>query len=174
MGGLDDLRPFCKLGDVDIYANKGTVDGLHTTMPYCFAEHLYPGVPKLNIHTINKHDIFRVGDIEIEPIEVMHDKLPILGFRFGSLAYITDMKSISDEEIPYLQGVGTLVVNALRFEKPHHSHQLVDDAVDFSRRIGAKRTYFIHMTHEIGLHPDADKRLPEGFHFAYDGLKITV
>ena len=174
VGGLDDLRPFCKLGDVDIYANKSTVDGLHTTMPYCFAEHLYPGVPKLNIHTINKHERFQIGDIEVESIEVMHDKLPILGFRFGSLAYITDMKSISDEEIPYLQGVDTLVVNALRFEKPHHSHQLVDDAVEFSRRIGAKRTYFIHMTHEIGLHPDADKRLPEGFHFAYDGLKITV
>lgn len=174
VGGLDDLRPFCKLGDVDIYANENTVKGLHTSMPYCFAEHLYPGVPKLSLHTIKKHVKFHIGDIEVEPVEVMHDKLPILGYRFGSLVYITDMKSISEEEMPYLRNVDTLVVNALRFDKPHHSHQLVDDAVKFSRRIGARRTFLIHMTHDIGVHPEADRRLPEGFHFAYDGLKISV
>lgn len=174
VGGLDDLRPFCKLGDVDIYANEGTVNGLHTSMPYCFAEHLYPGVPKLRLHTIEKHVPFHIGDISVLPIEVMHDKLPILGYRFDNLVYITDMKSISEEELPYLQDVDTLVVNALRFDKPHHSHQLVDDAIMFSRRIGARRTYLIHMTHEIGTHTEAEKRLPEQFHFAYDGLKISV
>lgn len=172
VGGIDDLRPFCKLGDVDIYGNENTVSGLHTTMPYCFAEHLYPGVPKLRLHAIKKHEEFTIGDIHIMPVEIMHDKLPILGYRFGSLAYITDMKSIADEEIPYLEGIDTLVVNALRWKRPHHSHQLVDDAIAFSRRLGARRTFLIHMTHEIGLHPDADKLLPEGFHFAYDGLKI--
>lgn len=173
VGGLDDLRPFCWFSDLDIYANKGTVEGLHTTMPYVFAKHLYPGVPKLLLHTIAKHEPFTIGDIDIMPIEVMHDKLPILGYRFGSMAYITDMKTIADEEIPYLEGVETLVVNALRWERLHHSHQLVDDAIAFSRRIGARRTYFIHMTHDIGFHRDADKRLPEGFHFAYDGLEIS-
>lgn len=173
VGGIDDLRPFCKLGDVDIYANKGTVDGLHQTMPYCFAEHLYPGVPKLRLHVIEKHHEFQIGEFKIIPIEVMHDKLPILGYRFGNLAYITDMKTINDEEIPYLEGIDTLVVNALRWEKEHHSHQLVKDAIVFSRRLGAKRTFLIHLTHKIGLHALADKRLPEGFHFAYDGLKIS-
>lgn len=174
VGGIDDLRPFCKLGDVDIYANEGTVNGLHTSMGYCFTKHPYPGVPKLRLHTINKHEGFSIGDINILPVEIMHDKLPILGYRFGQLAYITDMKSIADEEIPYLEGVETLVVNALRWEKPHHSHQLVADAINFSRRIGAKRTYLTHLTHKIGLHAVAEKRLPEGFHFAYDGLKINI
>lgn len=108
------------------------------------------------------------------PIEVMHDKLPILGYRFGKLAYITDMKTIHDEELSYLDGVETLIVNALRFEKPHHSHQLVDDAIAFSRRVGAKRTYFIHMAHDIGLHDEANARLPKGFCFPYDGLTIDV
>lgn len=174
VGGIDDLRPFCRLGDVDIYANKDTVDGLHQTMPYCFAEHLYPGVPKLRLHVIEKHIPFKIGDIEILPIEVMHDKLPILGYRFGNMAYITDMKTIHDDELPYLQGIDTLVENALRWEKEHHSHQLVKDAIAFSRKLGVKRTFLTHLTHKIGLHVVADKRLPEGFHFAYDGLRISL
>lgn len=108
------------------------------------------------------------------PIEIMHDRLKILGYRFGSLAYITDMKAIADEELPYLDGVETLVVNALRWEKPHHSHMLVGDAIAFSRRIGARRTYLIHVTHQIGLYDEANRRLPEGFLFPYDGMEITV
>lgn len=174
VGGIDDLRPFCRLGDVDIYANKGTVEGLHRTIPYCFEDHLYPGVPKLALHTITKHENIKIGDFKVTPVEVMHDKLPILGYRFGSLAYITDMKTINDDEIPYLEGIDTLVVNALRWEKPHHSHQLVKDAIEFSRRIGAKNTYLIHLTHDIGLHVEAEKKLPKGIHFAYDGLKIKA
>ena len=102
------------------------------------------------------------------------DKMPILGYRFGKFAYITDMKTIADEELPYLQGVEILVVNALRFDKPHHSHQLVDDAIRFSKRIGAKKVYFTHVTHDIGLHEVANERLPEGFSFGYDGLVIEV
>lgn len=174
VGGIDDLRPFCWFSDVNIYANKDTVDGLHHTMPYCFAEHLYPGVPRLCLHAINKHESFSIGDIDVMPVEVMHGQLPIFGYRFGNFAYITDMKTINDEEIPYLQGVETLVVNALRWEREHHSHQLVKDAIAFARRLGVKRTYLTHLTHDIGLHEEAEKRLPEGFHFAYDGLQIEV
>ncbi len=113
-------------------------------------------------------------DVEILPIEVMHGKVPILGFRFGKLAYITDMKSIADEEMPYLEGVETLVVNALRWENPHHSHMLADEAVAFARRVGAKNTYFIHVTHHIGLIDEANAKLPEGMQVAYDGLTIEV
>lgn len=113
-------------------------------------------------------------EIDIIPIRVMHGQLPILGYRVGTFAYITDMKSIDDAEISYLEGVETLVVNALRFEKPHHSHQLVDDAIAFSRRVGAKQTYFTHLTHDIGTHRIANMRLPEGFFFAYDGEVIDV
>ena len=104
----------------------------------------------------------------------MHGKLPILGYRFGKLAYITDMKTIEDEELPYLEGVESLVVNALRWERPHHSHQLISEAIAFSRKIGSKRTYLTHLTHKIGLHEAAQRQLPEGVFFAYDGLKINI
>lgn len=174
VAGIDDLRPLCVFGDINIYADGNTVRGLHTTMPYCFTQTLYPGVPKLNLHTVRPHEPLRIGDVEVMPIVVMHDKLPILGYRFGRLAYITDMKTIDEGELAYLNGVDTLVVNALRWEKEHHSHQLVADAIAFARRIGAKRTFFTHLTHNIGLHDEAEKRLPEGFHFGYDGLVIDV
>lgn len=174
VAGIDDLRPLCVFGDINIYADGNTVRGLHTTMPYCFTQTLYPGVPKLNLHTVRPHEPLRIGDVGVMPIVVMHDKLPILGYRFGRLAYITDMKTIDEGELAYLDGVDTLVVNALRWEKEHHSHQLVADAIAFARRIGAKRTFFTHLTHNIGLHDEAEKRLPEGFHFGYDGLVIDV
>lgn len=173
VGGIDDLRGFCVFGSLDLYANEGTVQGLRQTMPYCFASKLYPGVPLLNLHTVSPHETFRVGDIDVTPIEVMHYKLPILGYRFGKLAYITDMKTIDEGEMDYLRGVETLVVNALRFEENHMAHMLVDEAIAFSKKVGAKQTYFTHMTHHIGFHDEANNRLPEGFQFAYDGLTLT-
>ena len=174
VAGLDDLRPYCKFGDINVYANDKTVKGLQRTMPYCFAEHLYPGVPKLALHEICAHKPFRIGDIDILPIQVMHDKMPILGFRFGNFAYITDMKSISPSETIYLHGIDTLVVNALRWAKPHHSHILVHEAIDFAHSIGAHRTYLTHLTHKIGFHDRANSCLPPDVRFAYDGLQINI
>ncbi|MBQ7421153.1 MAG: MBL fold metallo-hydrolase [Prevotella sp.] len=174
VGGMDDLRGFCVFGDINVYANQMTAEALKITMPYCFGEHLYPGVPKLNLHTIKPHEAFRIGDVDVLPLQVMHGRMPILGYRFGNLAYITDMKSIDDGELSFLEGVEILVVNALRWEKPHHSHQLIDDAIRFSRRIGACRTLLIHLTHYIGLHEEANKRLPDGFEFAYDGQIVEI
>ena len=177
VGGIDDLRPFCIFGDINIYGDEIVTAGLPHTMPYCFpkdAEKLYPGAPKLKLHTIHPHEHYQIGDIEFVPIRVMHDKMPILGYRFGKFAYITDMKSMGDEEYAYLDGVETLVINALRFEKTHHSHQLVSDAIEVSRRIGARKTYFIHVTHQIGFHDEANKRLPAGFEFGFDGMEINV
>lgn len=173
-GGLDDLRPFCyKFGDLDIYANADTVRAVKHNFPYCFTDNPYPGVPELKLHTIAKHEHFKIGDIDVMGVEVMHDQLPILGYRFGNMAYITDMKNIDDGELPFLHGVKVLVVNALRWEKPHHSHQLVDDAIAFSRRIGAEKTYLVHVTHQIGLYEDANRKLPSGFMIPYDGMEIT-
>ncbi len=177
VAGIDDLRAYCIYGDINIYAEKDVEDGLRGMMPYCFppkGERLYPGAPLLNLHLIRPHCPFTIGDVDVFPIRVMHDKLPILGYRFGDFAYITDMKSMSDSEYQYLKGVKTLVINALRFEKPHHSHQLVADAIEVSRRIGARKTYFTHVTHQIGFHEEANKRLPDGFEFGYDGLAFDV
>ena len=174
VGGIDDLRPYCTFGDIDLYGNREAVKTVKHNFPYCFAKHLYPGVPKLNLHRLHKHKPLQVGDVEVMPIKIMHDRLPILGFRFGSLAYITDMKTIADDEMQYLEGVDTLVINALRWDVPHHSHLIIPEAIEFSRRVGARQTYLTHLTHSIGLHAEAQKRLPEGISFAYDGLEIEV
>ncbi len=174
VGGIDDLRGFCVFGDLHVYADNTTARCLHQQLPYCFAEHLYPGVPLLRLHEIEPHVPFTVGETEILPIQVMHGRKPILGFRIGKLAYITDMKSISPDEMGYLEGVDTLVVNALRWERPHHSHMLVREALDFIGRIKPRKSYLVHVTHHIGLHDEAEARLPENVHLAYDGLEITI
>lgn len=174
VAGIDDLRPFCFFDSLQIYADEPTAEALHRTMPYCFGAHLYPGVPLLDLHVVQPHQELRVGDIDIMPFQVMHHKLPILGFRFGSFAYITDMKTIRDEEMPFLSGVKTLVVDALRYEPQHHSHMTVAEAIEFSNRVGAKQTYLVHMSHGIGLHHDVNLRLPDGIQLAYDGLQIEV
>lgn len=174
VAGIDDLRPFCVFDSLQIYADEPTAEALHRTMPYCFGAHLYPGVPLLDLHVVQPHQELCVGDIDIMPFQVMHHKLPILGFRFGSFAYITDMKTIQDEEMPFLSGVKTLVVNALRYEPQHHSHMTVAEAIEFSNRVGAKQTYLVHMSHGIGLHHDVNLQLPDGIQLAYDGLQIEV
>lgn len=174
VAGIDDLRPFCVFDSLQIYADESTAEALHRTMPYCFGAHLYPGVPLLDLHVVQPHQELRVGDIDIMPFQVMHHKLPILGFRFGSFAYITDMKTIRDEEMPFLSGVKTLVVNALRYEPQHHSHMTVAEAIEFSNRVGAKQTYLVHMSHGIGLHHDVNLQLPDSIQLAYDGLQIEV
>ena len=156
MGGMDDIRPYCQFGEINVYAD-------------CFAEHRYPGVPAIGLHEIHPHEPLHIGDLEVIPIQVMHGKLPILGYRIGKLAYITDMKTIDEDEMPYLEGTELLVVNALRFDKPHHSHQLVDDAIAFARRVGARQTYLIHSCHDIGLHAEVNAALPSEIQLAYDG-----
>lgn len=174
VGGMDDLRPFCVFGDIQVYANQCTVDGLHQTMPYVFGENLYPGVPKLNLRAVEPYAEFMIGDIPVMPFVVMHKALPIFAYRFGDFAYITDMKTISDKDKSMLKGVKTLVLNALRFEEQHPAHLLVDESISFAREIGAEKVYFTHTTHDIGLHDEANSRLPKGFEFAYDGMVVEL
>ena len=173
MGGMDDVRPYCQFGEINVYADPIARKGLLEMLPYCFVENRYPGVPAIGLHEIHKHEPFTIGDIEIMPIEVMHGKLPILGYRMGPLTYITDMKTIDDGELQYIKGTKVLVVNALR-QQPHHSHQTVDDAVGFARRVGAKRTLLIHSSHHIGLHDEVNASLPPDIQLAYDGQVVEV
>ena len=174
VGGMDDIRPFCQFGEINVYADPIACQGMLQMMPYCFAEHRYPGVPAIQLHEIHKHELLRIGNIDVMPIEVMHHDLPILGYRIGRLAYITDMKTILPEELPYLDGVDTLVINALRNNKPHHSHQSVDDAIRFARRVGARQTWLIHSSHDIGRHEEVNSILPPNVQLAYDGQVIEV
>ena len=174
MGGMDDIRPYCQFGEINVYADPFAKESMLEMLPYCFAENRYPGVPAIGLHEILPHVAFNIGDFEILPFEVMHGKLPILGYRIGPLAYITDMKTINESEMKFLEGVEVLVVNALRFTKPHHSHQLVDDAIAFAQRVGARRTLLIHMCHDIGLHEEVNQKLPAGIELAYDGQEILL
>ena len=173
MGGMDDIRPYCQFGEINVYADPIAREGMLQMLPYCFAEHRYPGVPAIQLHEILPHIPFTIGDMEIVPFQVMHHDLPILGYRIGSLAYITDMKTIAEEEIPYILGCDTLVVNALR-EKPHHSHQTLSEAVQFAQRIGARQTWLIHSSHDIGRHAEVNASLPANIQLAYDGQVVTI
>ena len=174
MGGMDDIRPYCQFGEMNVYADPIARKGMLEMLPYCFAEHRYPGVPAIGLHEIHAHEPLHIGDLDIMPVEVMHGKLPILGYRIGKLTYITDMKTIDEGEYPYLEGTELLVVNALRFDKPHHSHQLVDDAISFARRVGARQTLLIHVCHDIGLHEKVNRMLPEDIQLAYDGQDVII
>lgn len=173
VGGLDDLRPFCRFADIPIYSDVNTAAHLRARMPYCFVDKVYPGVPRINLEEVEAGRPFYINRTEILPLQVMHDKLPILGYRIGKkLGYITDMHTMPDESFERLRGVEVLIMNALRPE-PHPTHQTVSEALVAAERIGAKETYFIHMSHHVGLHADIEKALPSHVHFAYDGLEIT-
>ncbi len=172
MGGMDDIRPYCQFGEINVYADPIARQGMLEMLPYCFAEHRYPGVPAIQLHEIHKHEQLTIGDIAIMPFEVMHHDLPILGYRIGSLAYITDMKSFDEKEMDYINGADTLVVNALR-QKPHHSHQTLEEAVRFAKRVGARQTWLIHSSHDIGRHAEVNASLPASIQLAYDGQVIN-
>lgn len=172
VGGIDDLRPYTYKREVDIYAPKTCADHLRVRMPYCFVEDKYPGVPMINLHALQNEKFISVKKQKIELIRVMHGQMPILAYRIGDMAYITDMSSISTEEKLKLNGVKILIVNALR-HKPHHSHQSLQAALQLIEEVGAERNYLIHMSHEIGLHESVESSLPQGVHLAYDGLEIV-
>lgn len=173
VGGMDDLRPFCCFGEVPVYAEERVARDLRSRLPYCFAEHKYPGVPNISLNSIDPGESFYIGKIKIIPIRVMHGRLPILGFRIGKMAYLTDMLTLPEEEYGKLTGLDCLIMNALRLP-PHITHQSLEEALAKAARIGAKETYFIHMSHQIGLHEEVEKALPEHVHLAYDGMVISI
>ena len=171
VGGLDDLRPFCRFGEVPIYAEPHTAERLRTRMPYCFVDHSYPGVPNIPLQEIEENRTFLINHIPVTPLRVMHGRLPILGYRIGNRGYITDMLTMHDVSYEQLHQLDVLVVNALRIA-PHPTHQNLAEALDTARRIGAKETYFIHMSHHIGLQAEVETQLPPHVYFASDGLEI--
>ncbi len=171
VAGLDDLRPFSYFHSIDVWAEPNVAEAIINHMGYVFGEKHYPGAPKLTMNPLEEHQSITIGDNEIVPVRVYHGKLPILGYRIGSLAYLTDMSQLGEQEWGKLEGVETLVVSALR-DEPHATHQTIEEAIAFGRKVGAKRTYFIHMCHTAGKQADRDEQLPEGCRFAYDGLTI--
>jgi phosphoribosyl 1,2-cyclic phosphate phosphodiesterase len=173
VGGLDDLRPFNRFGDIPVYTEDYTADCLRTRIPYCFAKQKYPGIPYLFFKVIEINHSFHINRTEILPLRVMHGKLPIAGFRIQNMAYITDMLTMPDDSFEKLKGIDVLILNALRI-KPHHSHQTISEALETAKRIAAKDTYFIHLSHQAGLHDELQKSLPEHVHLTFDGMVITT
>lgn len=178
VGGLDDLRPFCHFRDVPVYAEEYTANRLMQRIPYCFAENPYPGVPRIPLQHIEPGVPFVVENaegkrVEVVPFRVMHGKLPILAYRIGKMAWITDMTVIPDESYAFLEDLDCLVMNALRIE-PHRTHQSLSEALEQVKRICPKVTYLIHESHQIGLHAVVEESLPDGVHLAYDGLELSL
>ncbi len=173
VGGLDDLRAFCRKGRIiDLYAEDYVADAIQTRIPYVFRENKYPGVPDLRMNVIENKPFF-IHEIEVIPIRLMHGNLPIFGYRIGNLAYLTDLKTIPEEEYTKLQGLDVLVINALR-EKEHITHETVAEALKQIEKIKPKKAYLTHMTHTFGLHEEQQQKLPENVFIAYDGLEIDV
>jgi phosphoribosyl 1,2-cyclic phosphate phosphodiesterase len=170
IGGIDDLRP---LGESHLYAEKRVLNIIQKNMPYCFGDNLYPGVPMLQLHEITEKSKFYIDQVEIQAVRVMHAKLPILGFRIGNIAYLTDVKTLDNKAIEQLQYLDLLVINALR-QFPHISHLSLQEAIELSEKINAKETYFTHISHDMGKHADVEAHLPSHIHLAYDGLEIEI
>lgn len=172
VGGLDDLRPFCKEKAIPVYAEKYVTEELHKRMPYAFVEHKYPGIPHLDLLPQALFP-FKVDDVCVIPIRLMHHKLPIFGYRIGNFAYLTDLKTIPDSEYEKLEGLEVLVINALRIQE-HISHQTINQALLQIERIAPKKAYLTHMSHHFGLHEEMEKQMPSHVYIAYDTLQLDI
>jgi phosphoribosyl 1,2-cyclic phosphate phosphodiesterase len=171
--GLDDVRPFnfIQKHPMNLYATPSVQTALKARFEYAFSENPYPGAPKLILNTINKNDLITINNVQIQPIEVMHGNLPILGFRCADLTYITDCKSIEKEEMEKIKGTKILILDALHHNE-HHSHLNLNQALEIVAEIKPERAYFIHCSHHMGRVADINKTLPNNVELAYDGLSF--
>lgn len=174
IAGLDDVRAYnyIQQKSMDIYANTLTEEALRREYYYAFSDTKYPGVPELNLNTIDEQP-FYIGDIPVIPIVVWHLKMPVYGFRFGDFTYITDANRIDTDELAKVRGSKLMVVNALRRE-PHLSHFTLSEAVTLVQHLGVPEAYFTHISHQLGKYTDVSQELPAGIHLAYDCLQLHV
>lgn len=173
VGGIDDFRPFCVFNTINIYGEPLVVQHLEERLPYCFGAQRYPSAPKLQLNVIMPNTEIDVSGIRIMPLRVMHGRLPILGFRIGRFAYITDMSTMPSETKNQLYDLDLLVVNALR-KNPHPTHQSIDEAISLIAELNPKRAYLTHLAHSAGLHAESFFFLPGNIRFAYDGLQLNL
>jgi phosphoribosyl 1,2-cyclic phosphate phosphodiesterase len=175
VGGIDDIRPlnWVQKCNMEVYANKQAIDTLQHDYHYIFEPHQFPGLPEANLHEVDAPFSIPGTQLEIVPIKALHKDLPILGFRVGEMAYITDANHIAPEEMEKLQGVQLLVINALR-KTQHFSHYSLPEALEVIEKVAPRQAYLTHISHEMGLHADVERELPEGVHLAYDNLQVTL
>ncbi len=174
VGGLDDIRSFncVQHRHMDIYLNQQARTALERDYHYIFEPHQFPGLPEADLHTVGGAPFPIAGTgLEAIPIRAMHKDLPVLGFRIGALAYITDANHIEPEELNKLNGVDTLVINALRIEH-HFSHYSLPEALEVAAQVKPRRTFITHISHQMGLH--AQVTLPDGVWLAHDNLQVNI
>lgn len=179
VGGIDDLRPFCfdQRDPIPAFAHPDTVAALSDLFRYVFSDERYPSAPRLDLKMTSAPFVVtsrygEAGSCVVTPVEVHHGSTPVNGYRIGDFAYITDVNHIPDSSLGLLKGVDTLILDALRHE-PHPTHYTVTEAVEIAQAIGARRTYFTHLTHSMD-HSSEDARLPDGINLGFDGLSFSV
>ena len=172
--GLDDIRSFNFLQrkDMPLYATTPVLEQLKQEFSYIFTNQSYPGVPRAELHPIT-NTTFDVNGIPILPIEVMHYKLPVLGFRIQDFTYITDANFIDEAEKEEIAGSKVLVLNALQKE-PHISHFTLEQAVELMEELRPEKGYLTHISHKLGKHSEVSKELPSNVEIAWDGLQVTI
>lgn len=174
VAGLDDIKAFNYFQQqaVNVYANELTQKALKNEFYYIFAENKYPGIPDITLNDIDEA-VFTAGDIDVLPVKAWHLNMPVLGFRFGDFTYITDANRVEDSQKEKIKGSKILVLNALR-HKEHISHFTLQQAIDLAQELQIPQAYFTHISHQLGLHEEVSKTLPEGYALAYDGLQIHI
>lgn len=174
IAGLDDVKAFNYFTKqpISVYANSLTEEALKREYAYVFADNKYPGIPEINLNTIDDQS-FKVGDMTFVPILVWHLKMPVLAFRVGDFTYITDANRIDEEEKEKIRGSKIIVVNALRHQK-HISHFTLQEAIQLVQELEVPEAYFTHISHQLGKHDEIEKILPKGMHLAYDGLQLNL
>lgn len=172
--GLDEVRAFNFINQkpVKLFATGRVQQRLKEQYSYIFNNADYPGIPQISMNTLQAGKPLKIGDIEILPIKVMHGQMPVLGFRIEDFTYITDANYIGETEKNLIKGSKHLVLNALR-QKSHHSHFTLDEAIELSQELEVPNTYLTHISHQLGLHAEVSKELPEGVELAWDGKKVS-
>lgn len=177
IAGLDDVRAFNfrQKKPMPIWADPYTIKQLHNEYPYIFDGSNYPGIPKVDIHEIplNSREAIKIGSLKVEPVPVMHYKLPVNGFKMGTFAYVTDASEIPEESMAQLEGLDVLVLNALRKER-HISHFNLEQALEVIKLLKPKKAFLTHISHLMGRHDEITGHLPDGVHMAFDELKFMV
>ncbi len=173
-GGLDDIRPFCfkQKEIISLYARQSVLEQIKIQYPYIFAKKRYQGVPEVKLIAV-KNKSFKIQDLHIVPINVMHYKLPVFGYRFKDFTYITDASFIEKKELEKIKGTKIMVINGLRKEK-HISHFTIDEAIEVVKQINPEHAYITHISHLLGLHSEINPTLPNNISLAYDGLELVV
>ena len=173
-GGLDDVRAFNWIlkQPMEVFARESVLKSIKKDFDYAFEEEKYPGVPQINLNTIENKP-FTVNGEKILPIDALHAQLPVFGFRIGDFSYLTDASFLTDEELDKMKGSKYIIINALRKEK-HYSHFNVEEAVDLLQYLKPEKGFLTHISHQMGLHEEINKELPPGIELAYDGLKLII